>query len=154
MTTIAYTGDWPAQKKYKDKNKEKLKATRNRTQEWEATKLRRMTPEGWAKERIPKLRHRAKKLGLDFDINWQDIVPQKLCPVFGVPFQLDSFGKPGAAHYAPSVDRIDNSKGYIKGNIKVISNRANLLKKDATKEELTLLVRYMEGKYFYDDNRI
>ena len=44
---------------------------------------------------------------------------------------------------SPSLDRIDNTKGYIKGNVKVISWRANAIKKDATLEELKALVNYL-----------
>lgn len=145
MTTIAST-KWAAQKRYKDKNKEKLKLTRKPKQEWEATKKRRSTPEGWAKARIHYIKHRAKKRGLEFNITWEDIIPSTSCPVFNIPFDFTSFGKPGATPYAPSVDRLDNSKGYVQGNVFVISNRANLLKKDSTYSEITMLLRYMEGK--------
>lgn len=45
---------------------------------------------------------------------------------------------------APSLDRIDSSKGYISGNVKVISKRANAIKNDATLEELLLIVEYVK----------
>jgi hypothetical protein len=46
---------------------------------------------------------------------------------------------------AASVDRIDNARGYVAGNVCIISQRANLLKKDATVDEVRSLLRYMEG---------
>ena len=41
----------------------------------------------------------------------------------------------------PSLDRIDGAKGYVKGNVRVISHRANMLKNDATIEELELVLK-------------
>jgi cupin superfamily acireductone dioxygenase involved in methionine salvage len=46
--------------------------------------------------------------------------------------------------YAPSIDRIDNTRGYIKDNIIIVSRRANILKKDATIDELRKLANYYE----------
>ena len=44
---------------------------------------------------------------------------------------------------SPSLDRIDNSKGYIKGNVAVISNKANKYKSDMTIENIEKLASYV-----------
>ena len=71
----------------------------------------------------------AKKRGLDFSITKEDIVIPDKCPVFDIEF----------GHWndtSASLDRIDNSVGYIPGNIQVISKKANRMKNNATQEEL------------------
>ena len=69
-------------------------------------------------------------MGRDFDLSLEDIVIPDRCPVLDVEFV---YGDPDWTY---SIDRLDNSKGYVKGNIIIVSNRANRLKNDATKEEL------------------
>jgi hypothetical protein len=71
---------------------------------------------------------RAAAKGREFNLELQDIVIPERCPVLGIPMTR------------PSLDRIDNNKGYVKGNVRVISYRANVLKNDATVEELTLVL--------------
>jgi hypothetical protein len=128
--------------------KEAARRPRYREKEYLATKARRSNPEGWAKSRISALRHKAKKLGMDFNIICEDILPPTLCPVFGMPLRLLG-GRDGfqALPNSASVDRVDNKLGYVKGNVRVISNRANLLKKDATVEELRKLADWIEQEY-------
>lgn len=46
---------------------------------------------------------------------------------------------------SPSIDRIDNLKGYTKENIKIISHRANAIKRDASVEEVEKILKYMKG---------
>lgn len=75
---------------------------------------------------------RAVKQKLEFDITLDDIVIPTVCPVFKEPF---TFGKKQNANSA-SLDRIDSSKGYIKGNVQVISHLANTMKSNATKTQL------------------
>lgn len=125
--------------------KEAERRPRYREKEYLATKARRSKPEGWAKSRIAALKHKAKKLNLDFDITWKDILPPTTCPVFGAPLRLTA-ERNGfqAMPDAASVDRIDNKRGYVKDNVRVISNRANLLKKDATVVELRQLADWLE----------
>lgn len=79
---------------------------------------------------------RAKKKGFEFNLELFDI-PQilDLCPVLGIPIIINE-GKTAPSDNSPSLDRIDSTKGYIKGNIRIISNRANRIKADATVDEL------------------
>lgn len=79
---------------------------------------------------------RATRKGREFNIEVADIVIPDVCSVFGVPLVEET-------EYAPSIDRIDSSKGYIKGNIQIISRRANLLKNNATIEELEMVINFL-----------
>lgn len=45
---------------------------------------------------------------------------------------------------SPSIDRLVPHKGYVKGNVRVVSNRANRFKQDCTLEEMELIFKYMK----------
>lgn len=85
-------------------------------------------------------RGRAKRKGLPFSITKADIAIPELCPVLGIPL-IRSTGSVSPA--SPSLDRIDNSKGYIPGNVCVISHRANMLKNSASLDELHAIWNYV-----------
>jgi hypothetical protein len=87
---------------------------------------------------LTKAKNRAKRKGLEFNIDITDVVIPKKCPILGIDIITDVSGK--YTHNSPSIDRIDNDRGYIKGNVRVISHRANALKGDATLEELKMVV--------------
>lgn len=80
----------------------------------------------------------AKARGLEHTIGINDIVIPEFCPVLGLKLQDG-----GTQDDSPSVDRKDSSLGYVAGNVRVISLRANRLKSNATLEELQALVNYM-----------
>ena len=67
-----------------------------------------------------------------------------MCPVFGIPL---SQGCPSGAwterYTSPSIDRIIPELGYVKGNIQVISFLANVMKHNATKEQLKLFALWV-----------
>ena len=86
-------------------------------------------------------KQRAKKSNIEFTLTKDDINIPDTCPVFGFPLKRE---ERESWMYAPSIDRIDNTKGYIKENIIIVSRRANILKKDATIEELRKLADYYE----------
>ena len=85
------------------------------------------------------IKSRCKRMGREFSIDIKDIIIPEKCPVFG--FELKREDRE-TWMCAPSVDRIDSSKGYIKGNVTVVSRRANIIKRDATIEELEQLFNY------------
>ena len=86
---------------------------------------------------------RAQRKGIEFTITKEDIIIPETCPVFGIPLE---FGKLKHRMNSPSLDRIDNSKGYTPDNIWIISYRANSIKYDATVEEIKLVAKAVEEK--------
>jgi hypothetical protein len=88
-------------------------------------------------------RHRALKQDIPFSITPDDIIIPSMCPVLGVPL-LKHEGK-GGGDYSPSVDRFQPSLGYVRGNINVISKKANRIKNDGSVEEIKAVVRWMEN---------
>lgn len=101
-------------------------------------------PDFWSHGQISKLKARAKKKGIPFDLTEADIQLPKVCPVLGIPIVLGGGNKAIEKPGTPSVDRIINSKGYVKGNVRVISFRANRIKLDADPWELRAIADYME----------
>jgi hypothetical protein len=95
--------------------------------------------------RIPMLnsaRKRAKNNSLPFSISLEDIVIPKVCPILGIDLVI---GAGRASICSPTLDRVIQELGYTKGNVQVISWRANRIKNDATIEELLKVVKYMKG---------
>jgi hypothetical protein len=79
------------------------------------------------------------KDALDFTIYLKSIAPE-VCPVFGVPMTT---GKRVLHDWSPSVDKIDKKKGYVRGNIQIISYLANAMKRDASPERLNQFARWV-----------
>ncbi len=88
----------------------------------------------WEEYMWKQARRRAARSGLEFNIEISDIFIPTHCPYLGIEL-TKLFGK-GVVWSNPSIDRIDNSKGYIKGNIRIISRRANSVKQDLSIDEL------------------
>ncbi len=92
---------------------------------------------------VRSARKRAVEKGVPFGIRASDLTWPEVCPILGL--KLD-YGKWDGATMdnRPSLDRIVPAKGYVRGNVQVISNRANTLKGNATPAELRKLADYME----------
>ena len=82
-------------------------------------------------------------MGIAFDLTIDDIFIPTHCPVFGIELAPVG-GKYSEA--SPSADRLDPTKGYTRGNVEIISMRANRLKNNATREELERIAAWMKSK--------
>lgn len=82
---------------------------------------------------LGRAKFRAVKCNVPYSITESDIIIPDLCPILEVPLVL---GTKGNYQFSPSIDRIDATKGYVPGNVRVISTLANTMKNSATKEQL------------------
>lgn len=76
---------------------------------------------------------RARRKGLEFSITSADVPIPEFCPVLGIPLKK-GIGKTNPC--SPSIDRIDSSRGYVPGNVWVISYLANARKNDQSAKEI------------------
>lgn len=90
------------------------------------------------------LETRAEQKGLDFDLTVSDVrtlLKTKRCYYTGAELMkehgVDRQNK-------PTFERIDSSKGYTRGNVKVVSEKANHAKSDLTLRQLKTMVRRIE----------
>lgn len=90
---------------------------------------------------------RALKNGVPFNLEFDDIFVPEFCPVLNI--KLEKSVKSHAPN-SPSLDRIIPELGYVKGNIIVMSYKANAMKNNATPEELknfaNLVLQFFKDK--------
>lgn len=94
--------------------------------------------DAWFRNKFILLRNNAKSRNQEFLITVEDLKKEysEVCPILGIKLvYLDSY-KRGRKLDSPSVDRIDSTKGYIPGNIWIISLKANMCKSDLPLESL------------------
>jgi len=102
-----------------------------------------------------KQRARDKQLDFDLDSDYVKSIWADTCPVLGIPLycaffgsghkRTDGVGKARPRDNSPTIDRIDSNKGYVKGNVCIMSYRANMIKNCGTLEEHKRIVAFMEN---------
>lgn len=97
-----------------------------------------------AENMLRRAKSRAASAGFEFNLTVGDILPlPEFCPVFGTPLRLNAKSQDPHGY---SLDRVDNTKGYVKGNVAVMSYRANRLKNDGTAEDHEKIAVWMRSK--------
>lgn len=95
---------------------------------------------------LKSAKERARKAGVPFDLTADDIVIPLDCPILGTRLAR-KLGSKGPGHNSPSLDRIIPSRGYVPGNVLVISNRANRAKSDLSVDELEALASFYRERH-------
>lgn len=95
--------------------------------------------ENQEKRLLASCKSNAKRKGVDFSLSVDDIIIPKKCKFLGI--ELTNIFDEGRVDSNASIDRIDSSRGYIAGNIQVISDLANRMKQNAGKEQLVTFAK-------------
>ena len=98
------------------------------------------------KKMLRRAQSRAKERGHEFNLELSDIHIPTHCPVLGIELVVHK-GRSGGNPNSPALDRIDNNKGYVKGNVMVVSHLANMMKVDASPEELLKFADWVITRY-------
>jgi hypothetical protein len=99
------------------------------------------TPKGRATKILKRVYGRAKQRGIPCNLSLEDIQLPVLCPVFGTVLDYE-FKDGKLAPNSASLDRRIPELGYVKGNVEIISWRANRIKTNASPEELLKVALY------------
>jgi hypothetical protein len=127
----------PCTKQYYQDSKEKTKAK---------SKIDRQNDP--IKYMLYNAKQRAKKKGLEFNIEIEELYQPTHCPIFGIELVYGGTGKTakgyGAYENAASLDRIDPKKGYTKDNVIIVCWEANRSKALLTPEKFYMLAKFYE----------
>lgn len=85
----------------------------------------------------------AKAVGIEFSIPFGEMEFPDVCPVLGMPLV---YGGRQHQDNCATYDRLDPKKGYVSGNVNIISYRANRLKFNGTLDEIRAVADWMESK--------
>ena len=82
----------------------------------------------------------AKRRGIYFNLKPSDFELPERCPILGYKLEY-GVGNDGNGPRHATLDRIDNSKGYIPGNVMIISRLANAMKNESSFTELNNFIK-------------
>lgn len=99
------------------------------------------TTKSHVKRKLSRLKETSKRLDFLFNLEYDDLYKQLerqsfKCFYTDEPLVFYEYKKAPSRRVVPSVDRIDPTKGYTKGNIVWCLYRINCIKQDMTLEEM------------------
>ena len=99
----------------------------------------------WAINAANRAKQRSRDKGLPFNLTSKYVLAliSTHCPVFGTEFVFSGLGVTCPA--SPSLDRLDSSKGYVRGNVVVISSKANAIKNAYGSKDIAAVADWLES---------
>lgn len=101
-------------------------------QAWRENQRRHRAAMSDAERLVGEARIRARRKGLPFDLVPDDVTVPEVCPILDIRLVR---GQGRIQDASPTLDRIDPVLGYVRGNVAVISARANLIKNSGSADE-------------------
>ena len=99
----------------------------------------------WQQELHHNAKKRAKRKDIVFTILKEEIHIPSHCPLLGIPLMKNPNGRYQWDNSA-TIDKIDNNKGYVVGNVWVVSSLANLIMSSATAEQIIAVGEGLKAK--------
>ena len=99
---------------------------------------------GWKAVLLGAARRRSAASGVVCTATVDDFEIPETCPILGMPLVM---GKGEFGPDSASLDRFDPRRGYIPGNVWVISRRANQMKSDASPAELLRFAAWVNQQF-------
>ena len=135
----------PSKKEYW-RNPEKYRARRKEEYKRNKKKYKKRYGSNVIYVKMHSAKQRAKKNNLPFNLIEQDIKDvwpiDNKCPALDIEFIIG--GHDTKNYNSPSLDRIIPSKGYVKGNIQIVSALANGIMSNATPEQVIKVGQYFK----------
>jgi hypothetical protein len=92
-----------------------------------------------------QIRYKARRKGIPFNLTKEDFIAPAVCPYLGITL-IPGVGRDHVQPDAPSIDRLIPALGYVKGNVQIISVKANRIKQDATSDEVMRVALAMKAQ--------
>ena len=150
-----------ASRKYKESHREQIRLAAleynnrpeviQRKADWYYRKQNNMSIEDRLKEMAHRASTRAREKCVPYEITWKDLQYVEYCPILNIKLNWEyTRNEEGRVENTPSLDRIDPKLGYVKGNVRIISNLANMMKSSATRIQLETfcknIINYLDSK--------
>ena len=140
-------------KEWKKNNLDKVSASwteynarpevKERKQQWQTEHKTKsvLTEEQYLKEMLRHAKNRADKSNIPFNITLDDLIIPEKCPILETPLNWRESIRWEHPENVPSLDKIIPEKGYVKGNVCIISMMANTMKQNASFEQLHMFCK-------------